>query len=78
MIIGIGGLFFALFFKDVVVSILYILIYFGCTVFFFKIDSTVRKNYNKIFDGFIDIIMMILFIFETAFIIIKYKNGCLN
>ena len=78
VIIGVGGLFFAIFFKDLVVSILYVLIYLGFTIFFFKIDSEIRKEYNKVFDGIVDIIMMILFLLETAFILIKYKKQCLN
>lgn len=76
--IGIGGLFFAIFFKDIVVAVMYFLIYLGCTIFFFTIDSTIRGIYNKVFDGLIDIIMIILFLVEIAFILIKYKNECLS
>ena len=76
--IGIGGLFFALFFKDIVVAVLYFIIYLGCSIFFFSIDSEIRKNYNKTFDGVIDIFMMIFFLVEIAFILIKYKNECLS
>ena len=76
--IGIGGLFFAIFFKDIIVAILHFLIYLGCTIFFFSIDANIRDLYNKAFDGVIDIFMMIFFLLEIAFVLIKYKTECLN
>ena len=78
VIIGIGGLFFAIFFKDIVVAALYFLIYLGCSIFYFSIDSEIREYYNKYFDGIIDIIMIILFLLEICFIFIKYKSECLS
>lgn len=78
MLIGVGGLFFAIFFKDVVVAAINIIIYLGCTLFFFSIDSNIREWYNKLFDGIVDIIMMILFLIGIVFIIIKNKTECLK
>lgn len=78
VIIGVGGLFFAIFFKDVVVAAINIIIYLGCTLFFFSIDSNIREWYNKLFDGIVDIIMMILFLIGIVFIIIKNKTECLK
>lgn len=78
VLMGLVGLFLALFFKDVVMGVMYFLIYLGCTIFFFSIDVENRKFYNKYFDGIVDIIMMILFAIEIAFIIIKYKINCLK
>ena len=76
LFIGVGACFFAIFFKDVVVAALYFLIYLGMTIFFFKVDNDFR--FNGGFEGAIDVIMMILFLAEAAFIVIKYKTECLQ
>lgn len=77
LFIGAGGLMFAFIFKDIVIAVMHFIIYLGCSIFFFSIDSKIRGLYNKVFDGLIDIFMMILFSAEIAFIVIKYKNECL-
>lgn len=74
VILGIGGLAFAIFFKDIVVDVMLFLIYLGFSIFYFGLKKHLR--YNKGFEGAIDIIMMILIILEIGFIIIKYKTEC--
>ena len=76
LFIGVGACIFAIYFKDVVVAAIYFLIYLGMTIFFFKVDNDFR--FNGGFEGAIDVIMMILFLAEAAFIVIKYKTECLQ
>ena len=76
VIFGIVGLFMALFFKDLLMAGMYFLIHLGMTVFFFS--NSKGGKYNGQFEGVIDIIMIILFLLDAAFIYIKYKKECLN
>lgn len=78
ILIGVGALVFAFFFKDVVIAFVNFLFYLGMLIFFFKIDSSVRDLYNKVADGIIDIIMAVLFLVEIIFLIAKYKTECLK
>ena len=78
IIIGLGALAFAFFFKDVVVACVHFIIYLGMLIFFFMIDTDFRGNYNKYADGIIDIIMAILLLVEAIFLIVKYKTECLK
>lgn len=77
ILIGLGGLLFAFFFKDVVVAAINCLMYLGFVSFFFSINSEVRSMYNGALEGIIDIVMAILFLAETAFLVIYYKLECL-
>lgn len=76
IIIGLGALVFAYFFKDVVIAFVHFIIYLGMLIFFFMIDSDFRSRYNKYADGIIDIIMAILLLAEGIFLIVKHKEEC--
>ncbi len=78
IIIGLGALVFAFFFKDVVIAFVNFIIYLGMLIFFFMIDTDFRGIYNKYADGIIDIIMAVLLLVETIFLIVKYKSECLK
>ena len=78
IIIGLGALVFAFFFKDVVVAFVHFLFYLGMLIFFFMINADWRGNYNKYADGIIDIIMAVLLLAEVIFLIVKYKTECLK
>ncbi len=78
ILVGIGGLVFAFFFKDVIVAAINLLIYLGYISFFFSIDSIVRGWYNGMFEGIVDIAMIILFLVEIGYLIIKHKLECLK
>lgn len=74
--LGIGGLVFSIYFKDVIVALMYFLIHLGFTIFFFSNKN--GERYNGAFEGVIDIFMMIFFLIEMCFIIIKYRLECLQ
>lgn len=78
IIVGVGLLCFALFFRDAVVSFYCFIMYLGMAVYYFNIHSSTRSNYNGALDGIIDIIMIILSILLTLFLIIKYKMDLLK
>jgi len=78
ILIGLGALVFAFFFKDVVIACVNFLFYIGMLTFFFSINKNFRGNYNKYADGIIDIIMAVLFLVELIFLIAKYKTECLK
>ena len=74
--LGLGGLAFAIYYKDIIVDAMLFLIYLGNVIFYY--NNSDGYKYNKGFDGVFDIIMLILLIAEMAFIIIKYKKECLQ
>ena len=80
IIIGLGALAFAFYFKDVVVAFIHLLIYIGMTAFFFGIDSDFKKilSYNTTADGIIDIAMTVLLLAEIIFLIYMHKTECLK
>ena len=78
IIIGLGALVFAFFFKDVVIAFVNFIFYLGMLIFFFMIDTDFRGFYNKYADGIIDIIMAVLLLAEGIFLIVKYKTECLK
>ena len=80
IVIGLGALGFAFYFKDVVVASIHFIIYIGMTIFYFSIDSNFKelRHYNKTIEGIIYIIMSILLLVEIIFLIYMYKNQCLK
>lgn len=80
IIIAIGALSFSIFYKDVVVAGVNLIIHIGMIIFFFSIDSGFKKKmgYNTTFDGVVFIIMSILFLVDIAFLIIVHKDQCLK
>ena len=80
IVIGLGAIGFAFYFKDVVVASIHFIIYIGMTIFYFSIDSNFKelRHYNKTIEGIIYIIMSVLLLVEIIFLIYMYKNQCLK
>ena len=79
IIFGLGALAFSFFFKDLVISGLTAFIYAGLTTYFFKLEKTTREFYkNKLADGIIDIVMMVLSVALFVILIIKCREECLR
>lgn len=79
IIYGVGILVFAFFMTDVFAPFIALIIYIGCTAYFFDVDKTIRKMYkNELADGIIDIIMMVLCVAMIVFLIITKKKDCLK
>jgi hypothetical protein len=78
LIIGIINLVLSFFFKDVMLSGMNVLIYLGMIINFFRIDKSVRNNYNGVAEGIIDIIFEVLSLGMICFLVIRYKTIMLN
>ena len=74
IVFGLGVIIFSFLFKDLISPILSILMFFGCIIYFFKIDRIYRSQYNEILDGSIYIIMSILLLVLEIFIIYNSYN----
>ena len=80
-LIGIGCLLFSFFFKDIVAAFMNLLIYLGMCIHFFTIRKSIREYYGQKliwFDGTVDIIIMVLSAAMSVFLLIKYRNKCLQ
>ncbi len=80
IIFGIGSLAFSFVFKDLVASVMNLLIYIGLTVGYFKLDKEKRKlkEHNKNGDGIVDIIMLVLSVAVIVLLLIKYRENCMK
>ena len=76
VILGIGGLFFVIFLKDLLVAGINFIIHLGLAIFLFS--NSKGAKYNGRFELIVDIYMMVLFVFAAIFIIIKYQKECLK
>ena len=76
LILGIGGLFFVIFFKDLAVAVLNFIIHLGLSIFLFS--NSKGAKYNGRFELIVDVYMMTLFVLAAIFIIIKYQKECLK
>lgn len=74
LIIGIINLVLAFFLNDICLAGMNILIYIGLIIFFFKLPESLRKLYNGVAEGVIDIIIEVLSLVLVVFMIYKYKT----
>ena len=74
IIFGIGSLIFAFIFKDLIVAGMNSLIYLGLAIYYFKLDETVRKDYNKNGDGIVDVIMVFLSAALILFLVLTKRD----
>lgn len=74
ILIGLGNLGVSVFLKEIVISIVNLLIYIGMTVHFFKIDKEWRKYLFSEAPGVIDIFMIVFSLAAIAFLFIRYKG----
>ena len=78
VIIGIINLGISIFMKDLVLSVMNLLIYIGLTIFFFKVPKDSRSQINGAAEGIIDIIFGVASLATISFLVIKYKKSLLN
>lgn len=86
IIFGIGSLAFSVVFKDIILSFMNFLINIGMAKYYFELDYTSRKEYNKNADGAFDIIISILSLIWFLYLVIgifmeevqKLKQQVLN
>jgi hypothetical protein len=78
VIIGIINLGISIFMKDLVLSVMNLLIYIGLTIFFFKVPKDSRSQMNGEAEGIIDIIFGVASLATISFLVIKYKKSLLN
>ena len=74
VVIGIFNLIISFFLKDVLISGMNLIIYVGMTIYFFKINKTIRSEINGLAEGIIDIVNGALSIGMICFLAIKYKT----
>lgn len=86
IIFGIGSLAFSVVFKDIILSFMNFLINIGMAKYYFELEDTIRKEYNKNADGAFDIIISILSLIWFLYLVIgifmeevqKLKQQVLN
>ena len=78
ILIGLGNLGVSVFLKEIVISIVNLLIYIGMTVQFFKIDKDFRKYWFSEAPGVIDIFMIVFSLAAIAFLFIRYKGQLIS
>ena len=64
--------------KDVFIAGMNLIIYIGMTIYFFRIDTSRRKQLNGDAEGIVDIIFGIFTIAMICFLSIKYKRIIFN
>lgn len=72
--IGFVNLGISVFLKEIVISIINLLMYIGMATQFFKIEKEYRRSYYSEGPGVIDIFMILFSMAAIAFIFIKYKG----
>ena len=78
IIIGVIYLVLSFFLKDVFIAGMNLIIYIGMTIYFFRIDTSRRKQLNGDAEGIVDIIFGIFTIAMICFLSIKYKRIIFN
>ena len=78
IIIGVINLVLSFFLKDVFIAGMNLIIYIGMTIYFFRIDTSRRKQLNGDAEGIVDIIFEIFTIAMICFLSIKYKRIIFN
>ena len=82
IIIGLGSLAFAFFFRDVMAAFVNFLIYVGFVLYFFNKSKNqmteIKEDFNGYADGIIDIIMMAISFGFIPFLIFFYKKAIFN
>ena len=72
--IGLVNLGISVFFKEIVIAIINLLMYIGMAIQFFRIEKDLRREYFSEGPGVIDIFMILFSMAAIAFIFIKYKG----
>lgn len=80
ILFGLGSIFFSIFFKDLMVGVMNILINLGMTIYFFQIDYYIRFVYYEMeyATGIIDIVIIVIQAGGIIFLLMKHREDCLN
>ena len=75
IIFGVGTIAFSFLFKDIMISFMNILIYFGMTKNYFTSGVTYTKEFNKKADGAIDCIMLVCSLILFVYLLDENSKG---
>ena len=75
IIFGVGTISFSFVFKDIMISFMNILIYFGMTKNYFESGVTYTKKFNKKADGAIDCIMLVCSLILFVYLLDENSKG---
>lgn len=80
ILFGLGSIFFSIFFKDLIVGVMNILINLGMAIYFFQINYYLRYVYFEIeyATGIIDIVIMVLQAGGIVFLLLKHRSECFS
>ena len=80
ILFGLGSIFFSIFFKDLMVGVMNILINLGMAIYFFQINIYIRFVYYEMeyAIGIIDIVIIIIQAGGIIFLLMKYREDCLS
>ena len=74
IVIGVVNLCLSFGLKDIMIAVMNLLIYIGCTVYYYNIEEIVIKYFGKNGDGIIDIIMIVLSALTVGLLLFMYKT----
>ena len=74
IVIGVVNLCLSFGLKDIMIAVMNLLIYIGCTIYYFNIEDYRKKNFKNNGDGVIDIIMIILSALAIGLLFFMYKT----
>ena len=60
------------------ISVMNLLIFIGCTIYYYNLDDFIKDYFKDNGDGIIDIIMISLSALTIALLIIRYKTSVFN
>jgi len=80
ILFGLGSIFFSIFFKDLMVGVMNILINLGMAIYFFQINIYIRFVYYEMeyAIGIIDIVIIVIQAGGIIFLLMKYREDCLS
>ena len=74
IVIGVVNLSVSFVLKDCMISVMNLLIYIGCTIYYYNIESYRETIFKNNGDGIIDIVMIVLSALTIGFILFRYKT----
>ena len=72
--IGIVNISLSLALKDFMISVMNLLIFIGCTIYYYNLDDYIKDHFKDNGDGIIDIIMIVLSSVAIAFLLYMYRG----
>lgn len=74
IVIGAFNLGISFFLKDIMISVMDLLIYIGCTIYYYNIEEYRKKYFKENGDGIIEIIMIVLSSCNICLLLFIYKT----